>query len=94
MSATQIYRRLLFPLSFATFEFFSPVRKKENVLSCTHGYRKLSSTSGVSEEPSKASLSLVSSSRSSSGRVSAVSCDMESVSSSSAARELTAKKTD
>lgn len=50
-------------------------------------YRKLSSTSGVPEEPSRASFSLLSSSRSSSGRVSAVSCDNESVS-SSRAREL------
>lgn len=53
----------------------------------TSGYRKLSSTSGVPEEPSRASLSLVSSSLSSSGRVSAVSWDRESVS-SSRAREL------
>lgn len=50
-------------------------------------YRKLSSTSGVPEKPSRASFSLLSSSRSSSGRVSAVSCDNESVS-SSRAREL------
>lgn len=60
--------------------------------SCWPSYRKLSSTSGVPEEPSRASLSLLSSSRSSSGRVSAVSCDKESVS-SSRARELKKKKT-
>lgn len=53
----------------------------------TWGYRKLSSTSGVPDGPSRASLSLVSSRRSSSGSVSAVSWDMESVS-SSRAREL------
>lgn len=84
-------------LSFATFylshvPFFSQVfffsssfffqfhLKLHFLWAPTRGYRKLSSTSGVPDEPSRASLSLVSSS--SSGRVSAVSWDMASLSSS------------
>lgn len=70
---------------------FSPRKEICFLWAPTSGYRKLSSTSGVPEEPNRASLSLVSSSRSSSGRVSAVSWDMESVSSPTTT-ELKVKK--
>ncbi|TNN64770.1 hypothetical protein EYF80_024965 [Liparis tanakae] len=72
----------------------SPVagsKGKGDVFSELWGYKKLSSTSGVQERPNRASLSSVSSSLSSSGRVSAVSRDVASISSSRARELRTAK---